>query len=261
MAHAARRLTEEQRPAARRGAHLRVVEPPAAHPKKSAVAKGTSRSAKARPANIGKSVGKTKAAAPRVSTRAKATRTVSRRAAAPRRPRNAALAAEGLLAGATRALMPERRSDTALVASCRTTFRLFMIGLFAVSAFGMARVTLSAQAAATSVAAMKIKAELRAATEEAESLELDRGALAQPSRIESAAATLQMGRPANVRYIALPKALAVPAAGAAAGREASSTTALHVPDQLKGVLDAAARITANEVQVLLASGSGLGMGR
>jgi cell division protein FtsL len=168
------------------------------------------------------------------------------------------MSAEGLLAGATRAIMPEQRVDTVLAANCRMAFRVFMVGLFVVSAFGMARVTLSAQAAATSVAAMRMKTELRAARQQSESLELDRGTLARASRIESAAAGLQMGRPANVRYISLPKALAVPAAGATA---AAKTTSMRVPDSLKGMVDAAARITANEAQVLLASGSGLGVGR
>ena len=239
MAHAARRLNEEQRPAARRGAHLRVVDAPPARPKDSK--------------NKGK--GKT-AAQKRQAAKGSAARG---RSAAVRKPRAASLSAEGILAGATRAIMPEQRSDTALAASCRTAFRLFVVGLLVVSVLGLARVTLSAQAAATSVAAMKMKTELRAAVQQSESLELDRSSLARASRIESAAAGLQMARPATIRYIALPKALAVPAASAAAG--ASKTSQLTVPAPLKGVVDVAARITANEAQVLLASGSGLGLGR
>ena len=270
MAHAARRLNEDTRPAKPRGAHLRVVEPPAERAKTAKrVPKKSAKSSTKRPAaspgrgapakdGVRKAArGTAKPAAPnRQAGSAKKTRG---RAAAARKPRSAAWSASGLIAGATQAIMPEQRADTALAANCRMVFRLFMVGLFVVSAFGMARVTLSAQAAATSVAAMKMKSELRAARQQSESLEIDRGALAQPSRIESVAAGLRMGRPADVRYIALPKALAVPAASAAAG--SGGVSSLRVPDSLKGVLDAAARITANEAQVLLASGSGLGVGR
>jgi len=225
MAHVARRLNEEQRPAARRGAHLRVVETPPARSKAATASHG--------------------------------------RTAATRKPRAASLSSEGLIAGATRAIMPERRGNPALVADCRMAFRVFMVALFVVSAFGVVRVTLSAQAAVASVAAMKMKTELRMARQQSESLEIDRGALAEASHIESVAAGLRMARPANVRYIALPKALAVPAASAAAGSAQAVGTSMliRVPASLKGVLDAAARITANEAQVLLASGSGLGLGR
>ena len=259
MAHAARRLNEETRPAARRGAHLRVVDTPPARPT-SRPKKAASTKTKTRTPKVDKADGRSRSRAAVKSAPKRAKTPARGRAAAARKPREAAFSAEGLITGATRAFMPERKSDTALAANCRLAFRVFLVALFAVSAFGMARVTLSAQAAATSVAAMKMKSELRSAMQQSESLELDRSSLAQASRIESAAVGLRMARPAQVRYIALPKALAVPAASAAAGA-GGGVSAVVVPDQFKGVLDAAARITANEAQVLLASGSGLGVGR
>ena len=256
MAHAAHRLDEEQRVPTRRGGHLRVVEAPAGR-------SASTKSRKRGSAATGARKGAVKAGPVKADPKAKAARaaTTARKspAAAPRKPRSASMSADGLIAGATRAMMPERKPDAGLARTCRTAFQLFMIALVVVSAFGMARITLSAQAAATTVEAMKLERELKAAQAESERLELNRESLAGPSRIESAAVGIRLGRPATVRYIALPKALAVPAASAAAGAgsTAGQRFSVRVPQELKGVLEAAARITATEAQVLLASGSGL----
>ena len=142
-----------------------------------------------------------------------------------------------------------------LTRRCRVTFRSFLAVLAVVSAFGMVRVTLSANAAETSAMAFKVKKELRAEQEQGQTLEMYRGALAEPSRIESIAATsMRMTKPADVRYIRLPSTPATSTAPSAARKRVSSASVSGVFD---GIAQAAARIAAGEAQVLLASGSGL----
>ncbi len=221
---------------------------------------GRTKAAPAKKTSRAKSGAGTKARTPKTeavrgsASRAKA---APRRGAACTRPRPAAYAADGLIQRATAAVLPSRCVESPLTITCRSMFRVFMVVLLAASAFGMVRVTLSAQAAETLAASQKVEKELRAAQLASDDLEISRVALAEPSRIESiAATTMHMTRPANVHYIALPANLP-PAAKPTAATPAAGQGSL-LPESLKGVFGAAAQITAREAQVLLASGSGLG---
>jgi hypothetical protein len=151
-------------------------------------------------------------------------------------------------------VLPSSCVESPLAATCRTTFRLFMVGLALLAAFGMVRVTLSAQAAEASALSQKMKTELRTEQQQAETLELYKGALTDPSRVESIAVSAGMTKPGDVRYIALPKKL--PAVSAPTRK----TTSM-LPTGVRGILEAAAAISAREAQVLLASGSALGGSR
>jgi hypothetical protein len=213
--------------------------------------------AKATKPRTGKTAKQVKASRARTGTAADSTMRGSAggsavsRGAARTRPRPAAFSADGIISRATEAVLPTSCVESALVATCRATFRLFMVGLVLLAAFGMVRVTLSAQAAEASALSQKMKTELRTEVEQSETLELYRGALMQPSRVESVAASAGMTRPGDVRYIALPKSL--PSAPSATPK----TTSM-LPAGVRGIIEAAAAISAREAQVLLASGSALG---
>ena len=130
------------------------------------------------------------------------------------------------------------------------------MALLVVSAFGMVRVTLYAQAAETLAASQRMKQELRAARLTSDDLEiLPRGARATVADRSIAASTMSMGKPISVKYIALPKTLPQPAASTTSTRTSASSI---IPEGVEGLAAAAAQITAREAQVLLASGSGLG---
>jgi hypothetical protein len=268
MAASAARKTTTEAPRQRRGAHLRVVadKPKAAtgRPRSGkpgsttkaaatkAVASKSSKTAKPRTGKTAKQVRSSRASA--TAQRGSAVRSAAPRGAARTRPRPAAFSADGIISRATEAVFPSSCVESPIAATCRTTFRLFMVGLVLLAAFGMVRVTLSAQAAEASALSQRMKTELRTEREQAETLELYKGALMQPSRVESIAASAGMTRPGDVRYIALPKKL--PAAPAATPK----TTSM-LPVEVRGVLEAAAAISAREAQVLLASGSALGGAR
>jgi hypothetical protein len=269
MASAAARRPDHGPP---RGARLRVVEPAKSSSRsRTGQKKATGAAEKTGPARGKKAPAASRAARPvqksaagraGAAPRAKATKGgPARTHGAPRtRPRPAAFSADGLISRATDAVLPARCEESPLTATCRSAFRLFVVGLLVVGAFGMVRVTLSAQAAQALAASQKMKKELRAERLVSDDLEISRVALAQPFRIESiAASSMSMGKPVSVRYIALPAKLpsATPPPGAGSPMKTSSLAPVDL-----GVLAAAtAQLTSREAQVLLASGSGLGGSR
>ncbi len=263
----ARRIEEDASRSRRHGASLRAVDgakrSSGSKPKSGRAAKPTSvRTEKPVPKAAPARGGGARKNAPKQAGAAKPRgKAVPQRGVARTRPRPAAYAADGLIQRATAAVLPSRCVENPLTMTCRSAFRVFMVVLIAVSAFGMVRVTLSAQAAETLVASEKVKVELRAERLALDDLEISRVSLAEPSRIESIAATsMRMTRPISVRYIALPARLS-PGSKAPGPAKAETGAGSMLPGGIQGIVGAAAQITAREAQVLLASGSGLGGAR
>jgi cell division protein FtsL len=115
-------------------------------------------------------------------------------------------------------------------ARCRRTFGVAMALLGIFCAFGAVRVTIYASAAQASVDASKLRTQIKAERIVADRLEIDRSTLMQPSRIAAIAGdTMQMAKPAHVRYIAMP--FAAPAVAESAGypEVSTDTPAARVP--------------------------------
>jgi cell division protein FtsL len=228
------RDTETAQPAAKRDASSRTRARTDAPAKKAPAKKGGRSGAGAR-------TGTGRAVKPAAKGRTGA----ARRGAANRRPGPARILAPvagigSLLGGLVAPAGPRSRAE----ASVAGIYRLFVFGLILVAVVGLGRVALSVQTAEATADAAKLKTELRDERVQSEALELDRGALMQPSRIESAAATsLKMARPGDVRYLALP---AIDDSAAPAPKAA----ALQPKGTFADIIDAAARIAAREAAVL-----------
>jgi hypothetical protein len=146
-------------------------------------------------------------------------------------------------------------------------FRLVLVGLLALTLFGLARVALSAKVTEASMSALRLEKTIKDETRVADQLELDKSMLVTPSRIESiAAGSLQMTKAPAPKYISVPGTVAVappvtslPAAPSAVS--VSETGASGAGNALSAVLGAALGVTEREARTLLVGDVGLAASR
>lgn len=142
----------------------------------------------------------------------------------------------------------KRRSSVHASEAFRIAAFCFVMLAFA----GVMRVSLAASAAEATIDAWKLRAEVKAERLAGRTLEADRSALAAPSRIEAVASqTLNMGKPAEVSYLALPEA-------APSSEAESSGSAMPSGKRLLATL---VDLAAGEAQVMLVGDVGLGSPR
>jgi len=156
------------------------------------------------------------------------------------------------------------RSSARYVARCRQLFTLACIGLIALSIFGVARVTLAAQAAATAIESGRLNSEIKAERLVGDLLECDKSALSTPSRIEGIAGqSLQMAQAPLISYLKLPAstvgeneaAADVPAARVKETKIEPAQTA--DASGLSGMLASVMEMAAGEAEILLVGDAGL----
>lgn len=166
-------------------------------------------------------------------------------------------------------VVPERRaqaprSSARYVARCRQLFMLGCIGLIALTIFGVARVTLAAQAAATAIESGRLNSEIKAERLAGDILECDKSALSTPSRIEGIAGqSLQMAQAPQISYLELPASAAktneaadeVPAARAKETENEPAQTA--DASGFSGMLASVMEMATGEAEVLLVGDAGL----
>ncbi|MDH4139697.1 MAG: hypothetical protein OEV43_03915 [Coriobacteriia bacterium] len=97
-----------------------------------------------------------------------------------------------------------RRSRRTSLVRARELFLVFGVAFFALAVFGVCRVALAARAFDDALAARHLEEAIKAERLEGDLLEVDKSALATPSRIENVAgATMQMAEAGEVCYIAI----------------------------------------------------------
>lgn len=138
--------------------------------------------------------------------------------------------------------------------TARAAFSTAMCVLVIAAIVGVVRVAIVARAAEMTLSESELSAGIKAQRLETDRLEIDRGSLATPSRIEAIAAeTMGMSRPASVRYITLP---AAQGESEPRGATAAATQGPRVGDAVKAVVAALADVSAIEAQALLVGGVG-----
>lgn len=162
---------------------------------------------------------------------------------------------------ASAARQPARASARAQEARCRAAFNAVTLLLVALTAVGLVRVAVLARAAEMTISESSLAERIKSQRIESDRLEIEGSSLATSSRIEQiAGATMQMGRPASVRYITMPGApdAAVVAAGSktdvAAAGDGSWLSGGH---RVAAVLGALADMSVGEAQSLLVGDVGL----
>lgn len=160
------------------------------------------------------------------------------------------------------------RSSAREAEHCRHAFNLACIVMLGLAFFGIGRVMLCARAAETAIEAGRLQKDIKAERLAGDLLEVDKSALATPSRIESIAqTTLKMGQAAQVSYLSLPAQSMTSDAegrGASARVPVAETVSQRGPangdgasTSLAGMLDSVMRMAAGEAQVLLVGDAGL----
>ena len=144
-----------------------------------------------------------------------------------------------------------RRSASARTAAhAAAGFRVVAACVAVLALAGVLRVSLAVRAAEAAIDASALRVELKSERQAGRVLEADKSTLAAPSRIEVLASqALNMGRPADVRYLQLPEAAeqAVPVPEA----DTAATPAGRI---IATFMD----LAAGEAQVLLVGDVGLG---
>jgi cell division protein FtsL len=155
---------------------------------------------------------------------------------------------------------PARASMRASEARCRAAFNAVTLVLVALAALGLVRVAVLARAAEMTISESTLSKRIKSQRVETDRLEIEGSSLATPSRIEEiAGATMQMGRPASVRYITLPGA---PEAATTAEGSLDDPTAVDGPAasgalRVTALLSALAEMSVGEAQSALVGDIGL----
>ena len=151
-------------------------------------------------------------------------------------------------------------------ARCRDAFTAFLVVAVAFSAFGIARVSLAARAAAVSIESGRLREQIRSERFNGDMLEIRQSALATPSRIQAiAAATMRMKTAGAASYITIDGTMRgdtdgeVPAARA--GTRAEPTSDSSRPRAAGGLLASIMNTAAGEAQALLLGDVGLASSR
>jgi hypothetical protein len=142
-------------------------------------------------------------------------------------------------------------------ARCRAVFRVFAAALVLLTMFGLTRVALSARITEASVHADGLRSDIRTERQEADALEVARGALSTPERLAAiAGATLDMCEPDELAYLELGESATTPDADAAA-----SDTAKADSFTLGAMLASVVEMAAGEAEALLVGDVGLASSR
>ncbi|MHB9004169.1 MAG: hypothetical protein ACYC6C_08900 [Coriobacteriia bacterium] len=156
------------------------------------------------------------------------------------------------------------RSSARYAARCRQLFMFACMVLIAASIFGVARVTLAAQAAATAIESGRLNSEIKAERLVGDLLECDKSALSTPSRIECIAGeSLQMAQAPQVAYLELPASIPVKTSSVSGSPvvvvEEAESTAVQTTDSagFSGMLASVMEMATGEAEVLLVGDAGL----
>ena len=133
----------------------------------------------------------------------------------------------------------------------RELFRVFAVAALLLAVLGVARIAVTAQAAATSIESAQLRKAIKAERLQGDLLEIQESALATPRRIqEIAGTTMRMSEAGRVCYIQLDGAeVCAPAAGDTASAPGASPGAS--PEKRAGVVSSVLRAALGEAQLLL----------
>jgi cell division protein FtsL len=151
-------------------------------------------------------------------------------------------------------------------ARCRDTFVTFLVVAVAFSALGVARVALSARAAAVSIESGGLRKEIKSARFVGDMLEIQLSALATPARIQAiAGTTMHMAKASKVSYIAIDGSrkrgpATAPGGGSTATKAATATPSVPAHPQ-RGLMASIMHTAAGEAQALLLGDVGLSSSR
>lgn len=162
----------------------------------------------------------------------------------------------------TRAHAP--RASARYTARCKQLFTLACIALIALTIFGVARVTLSAQAAATAIESGRLNSQIKEERLVGDLLECDKSALSTPSRIECIAGqSLQMAAAPQISYLELPASPVADSKGTGTAPPPAVKETEVEPIQtadssgFSGMLASVMEMATGEAEVLLVGDAGL----
>lgn len=149
---------------------------------------------------------------------------------------------------------------------CRELFNVACVVMIGLTLFGLGRVMLSARAAETAMESGVLQSDIKEQRLAGDLLEVDKSALATPSRIEGiAGATLKMAAAPEVDYLCLPSSstTATPAieGGSVPIERAAQVSTADVGGGLTGMLSSVMEMAAGEAELLLVGDAGLASAR
>lgn len=155
---------------------------------------------------------------------------------------------------------------------CRDAFRIVLLGMLAVSVFGLGRVAMSAQAIEASIDSSRLRSDIKAEQLTADQLEVDKSSLMTPSRIQAiAGTTMKMSEAVDVTFITISDAEETPADASTAREPVASAASDVLADNaveqtaeetpLQALLSKVMDMAAGEAQVLLVGDIGLASSR
>lgn len=174
-----------------------------------------------------------------------------------------------LVAKPPAARRPQRAASARTEQHCREMFNLACVVMIGLTLFGLGRVMLSARAAETAMQSGRIQSDIKAQRLQGDLLEVDKSALATPSRIEGiAGTTLKMAAAPAADYITLPSDTTQDQASAdstgpvaAASEVASADVASGSAGGLAGMLASVMQMATGEAEILLVGDAGLASAR
>lgn len=152
-----------------------------------------------------------------------------------------------------RSSTPAPRGRSSAQARCRDAFRGAFMVMLLLTVVGLVRVYVAAESVEAALDSGRIRAEITEERRVGARLEVDRSALAMPSRIEGIASeSMEMAEPQDVAYIEVAPDTEPVAAGQTTARAGQ-----EVPEALAALL----RFAAGEAQALLVGDVGLATAR
>jgi len=165
---------------------------------------------------------------------------------------------------------PKRATSARADQHCREVFNLACVVMIGLTLFGLGRVMLSARAAETAMQSGRIQSDIKAQRLQGDLLEVDKSALATPSRIEGiAGTTLKMAAAPAADYMTLPSDTAPePATDVAATEPPVASPGVSSADAgsgsaggLAGMLASVMQMATGEAEILLVGDAGLASAR
>jgi cell division protein FtsL len=143
-------------------------------------------------------------------------------------------------------------------ARARSAFTVFVLVFLCAVALGGARLTLTTRAAEYSLSENSLLADIRQQRVTVDRLEVDRSVLSTPSRIAGiASATMSMGEPRSVNYVAASDIAPAGETAAASAGPVSAAGMQSAPGVFERVVQAVVELSAGEAQSLLVGDLGL----
>lgn len=152
---------------------------------------------------------------------------------------------------------------------CREVFNIACVVMIGLTLFGLGRVMLSARAAETAMEAGQLVSDIKAQRLTGDLLEVDKSALATPSRIEGIAGeSLKMTAAPVADYMTLPAAITTSESAAVADPDAGTDPQVSSAEMasggtggLAGMLASVMQMAAGEAEMLLVGDAGLASAR